>query len=692
MRRLLNLASLVALVVVVLTSCAHETLEESVGGRTSPRFSAGIATRADGGFWTADKIGVMVTDAPDSDMDSEYVNVAYETSSTGTTADFEPVGEKIYFEDADETVTFAAYAPYSDSGDIATLPGTDGKISGDTSSQSDSDAQTALDHLYADGEEASKSDPDVTFAFTHVMSKIVIELSADEDNFEGSDIAGGVYTLGGLVHEGEFDVNPGSDKVGTAYATGASAEDDWTISDKAVKSTDSGDCDLTLTAIVYPQTPGSLDIAAKIRGMDIAGLDLLSAVTGGDLEAGKSYTFKITVSPAGLVLKGCTVADWTTSSIPGGTIAYPKEAMVLTYTITSSNTVIKLPLYGSVDCTVDWGDGSSLESVTSSNPSHTYVNAGEYDVVIKGTVTQLSSYPIRNDNSVNLLTAVRQWGLTGLVSMENAFINCNYLASVPADEYGAFAEVTTFYQAFCGYLTLTSIEGLLDYCSKVTNFEWAFSGISCPIPSGLFDNCTSATNFASTFRWSFFECEIPAGLFDNCPLATTFYYTFDEDGVTSIPEGLFVNCPNVTDFEGVFRDNNHITEIPGNLFAVDSRATNFEEAFTMCENLVSIPEGLFDNCPDATNFARAFYDCKALTSIPEDLFKNNTKVTNFTSTFYGCTSLTGKSAHDVIDGADVYLYQRSDYPSTYTTPTNYSGCYSGCSGLDDYSNIPSSWK
>ncbi|MCD8288040.1 MAG: hypothetical protein LUC18_04280, partial [Porphyromonadaceae bacterium] len=46
--------------------------------------------------------------------------------------------------------------------------------------------------------------------------------------------------------------------------------------------------------------------------------------------------------------------------------------LILTFTTTAAGTDIILPLEGTVDCIVDWGDGSDPETVTSTLPTHTY--------------------------------------------------------------------------------------------------------------------------------------------------------------------------------------------------------------------------------------------------------------------------------------------------------------------------------
>ena len=66
-------------------------------------------------------------------MENMYKNVKYSTTSTDVNATFTAeIGKGIFFQDATETVTFAAYAPYQTSAAANELPGTNGVIAVDT--------------------------------------------------------------------------------------------------------------------------------------------------------------------------------------------------------------------------------------------------------------------------------------------------------------------------------------------------------------------------------------------------------------------------------------------------------------------------------------------------------------------------------------------------------------------------------
>ncbi|MCD8206964.1 MAG: BACON domain-containing protein, partial [Bacteroidales bacterium] len=56
------------------------------------------------------------------------------------------------------------------------------------------------------------------------------------------------------------------------------------------------------------------------------------------------------------------------------------KAFVLEYTMTADSQEAMLPLNGTVDCTVNWGDGSDPEAFPTTLPTHTYATAGDYEI------------------------------------------------------------------------------------------------------------------------------------------------------------------------------------------------------------------------------------------------------------------------------------------------------------------------
>lgn len=100
---------IIAAAATLLAACTQE--KEVQNNPVEARITAGVSgpkTRAVDNGWNADRIGVMVVDAPGTTttMGGKYKNVGYATTSTGTNADFTPMtaGGGIFFEDASSSL------------------------------------------------------------------------------------------------------------------------------------------------------------------------------------------------------------------------------------------------------------------------------------------------------------------------------------------------------------------------------------------------------------------------------------------------------------------------------------------------------------------------------------------------------------------------------------------------------------
>lgn len=301
---------------MTLAACSNDENMEMTDGPVEARITAGLSaptTRAIGTNWNADRIGVWVKDAPASDMETLYKNVLYTTTSTGATADFTATtGEGIFFQYADETVTFAAYAPYQESDANETLPGNNGKVDVKTDNMNTATDQEKIDFLFAEGAEASRASSTVSFtddhSFHHKMAQLnVVFQTSITDGFGPDDIFGGSFNLGGLIHEGTFNVTDG-----TTETTGSEVAD-WDIS--GCKYTDASTT-RTYSLILLPQdlTSKALNVKVGIGGQTYSNNNTINP----NLQAGYTYTYTITVKKSGLVVSGCTITNWNTGSTGSG--------------------------------------------------------------------------------------------------------------------------------------------------------------------------------------------------------------------------------------------------------------------------------------------------------------------------------------------------------------------------------------
>lgn len=178
---------------------------------------------------------------------------------------------------------------------------------------------------------------------------------------------------------------------------------------------------------------------------------------------------------------------------------------------------------------------------------------------------------------------------------------------------------------------------------------------------GIFDGLKDVRSFYFVF-----------GILDNeeVPVPGEVLYTenTENQGLTTIPEQLFDHCQKVTDFGCAFFGCK-IKTIPNRLFANNTQAKNFGATFSNT-NIESIPSGLFDNNQLVENFSYTFFDCRNLKGpSPFAIYVNH----------------TGKCVQ-------VFMYNRDKHARYYRKPIMYKNCFTNCFGLEDYTNIPETWK
>ena len=150
--------------------------------------------------------------------------------------------------------------------------------------------------------------------------------------------------------------------------------------------------------------------------------------------------------------------------------------MTLDTTLSDVNTVV-LPLMGTFNVSVNWGDGTSVEIFTSdvdTSPSHTYVNEGSNTIRISGALEHFG-VNLESESGwtgVNMATTVTSFGTLGIESLEGAFYGAENLIQVPTelppsvtDTSLMFVEATAFDQNIGGWNV-----------SNVTNMSFMFYG------------------------------------------------------------------------------------------------------------------------------------------------------------------------------------------------------------------------
>ena len=150
----------------------------------------------------------------------------------------------------------------------------------------------------------------------------------------------------------------------------------------------------------------------------------------------------------------------------------------LEYTISNSGTSFTLRSTGTVNYTVDWGDGSDEETSTSTTLAHTYSSSGTYKVKIN---SNSGSYRPKFDSSgdEDQITSVK-------VSVEDSSL---------------FS--TNIERAFRGAQNMTEYTQVSAATSAVNNFRATWGGCSGLTSFPLID-ISSATSINNTWIFTFF--------------------------------------------------------------------------------------------------------------------------------------------------------------------------------------------
>ena len=457
---------------------------------------------------------------------------------------------------------------------------------------------------------------------------------------------------------------------------------------------------LTITSKgIADQYPETLTLSAKENEVQI---DYIELPNGTRIQGQGKNTFTTTYNVTKNGPITCKVAD-TLGNAREQIFQVENVINFETEWTVAANTQITVPVTGSVDVYIDYGDGTK-ESITSENPTHTYSNAGTYTIKISGTCTSFTA----NTDAQNYITKLKKWGCLEATSYQ--FNNCTKLAgTIPLPHTQSFKNVTSVYQLFEGCTNLTGEipTDLFKNGTNIVNFREVFMGCSNltgTIPASLFANSPKATNFAHVFDGcKKITGQIPSDLFKNNVKADYFSSTFGHcEGLTgNIPTELFKNNTNAYYFGGVFSGCSGLTgSIPEELFCNNTKTEMMNSAFSKCSGLTgSIPEKLFYNNPLILSFAFTFSECKNLTgSIPGALFGNCTKVDDFSYTFYLCENLSGKIPEElfynnpeVTTFRDTFMacYNITEIPSKlFSKNTKVQSCHGTFSTTRNISTIP----
>ena len=244
--------------------------------------------------------------------------------------------------------------------------------------------------------------------------------------------------------------------------------------------------------------------------------------------------------------------------------------MVLEFnTNLSDGKTITLPLYGTVDVSVNWGDGNSNTYTAEGLQEHTYATEGTYTVSISGSLEQFGNGTPETPN-ISKLVAVTSFGEIGLTSLSGAFNEAKNLIQVPVNLPSA---VTNIHKMFQGCTSFNYNIGSWNV-SNVTNMRCLFQMASSSNQDISNWDVSNVTNMGSMFAgcllfnqdissWEVSNVEDMSYLFVNCGLFNQNIGSWDVSNVADM-NCMFVNClsfnqdigswdvGNVTNMTGMF--------------------------------------------------------------------------------------------------------------------------------------------
>lgn len=268
-------------------------------GRVALQVSSGIQTRAFDNQWEAgDEIGIFMLNNGQTTVADGYDNVPYRVASAGEGGKaFSPSSKVIYFPTNGDRRDFIAYYPYS-ADKVA-----NGVYNIDLTNQ---DPQKDIDFMLA-GKVADKSrtDANVSFQFTHKLTKIVMDIEPGA-GVTADDLKSITVSLTGQPTEGTFDVLNGQDVTVTS------------TDKKAVTLLANAD-GTHAEGIVFPgKNYAGMSFVFTAQAIGSYEWALSQSTKATKFESGKKYFYTITVNKTSIEVTS-TIKDWEPGNGDGET-------------------------------------------------------------------------------------------------------------------------------------------------------------------------------------------------------------------------------------------------------------------------------------------------------------------------------------------------------------------------------------
>ena len=224
-----------------------------------------------------------------------------------------------------------------------------------------------------------------------------------------------------------------------------------------------------------------------------------------------------------------------------------------TWRVSADDETITLPLVDDAmytyNFTVDWGDGSPISEITSfggGDKTHTYEAAGDYNLVIEGT---LEAWSFNNAGDKDKILSVESFGDLGYKNLSGAFHGSTNLSAFAG---GVTSAVTNM--SFMFYNTPTNPDVGDWNVSKVINMNAMFQGATNATPDVGDWNVSEVTNMNDMFRgatsatpdvsnWNVSAVTSMASMFLSATSANPDVSSWTVSAVTRM-DSMFYGAPN----------------------------------------------------------------------------------------------------------------------------------------------------
>ena len=317
-----------------------------------------------------------------------------------------------------------------------------------------------------------------------------------------------------------------------------------------------------------------------------------------------------TAFAAGLVISVLPIIAVALS--PGVAGATPPTSMAIQINTRApgcNDPTVILPLDGSDNANVDWGDGTTLTGAGGDQP-HTY-SPGTYTIAISGEVTWFGSSLVTSNCAI---TGVSQWGDIGITSLSYAFYGDTNLTSLPTTLPSGVTDLSH------------TLDGATSFNQNVSSWDTA-----------SVTNMSAMFQFASAFNNGGAALETTAGGWDTASVSNmSAMFQFASAFINNVSTW---NTTNVTDMSYMFFDATDFNQsVTGwNTSSVTTVAAMFDGASAFNQNVSAWDTSSITNMGYMFEFASAFNNGGAALETTVGGW-NTSSVTTMASMFYAAST------------------------------------------------------